>query len=121
MARYSAVFVHYLREIGFLKLNLMPKAPIEKFWDALWLGIRPFSALSCKNRISKIEFDAEGSDREILGGHVARHSAVFLFYVRKIDFLKLNLMPKAPIEKFWDTMWLGIRPLFCFIFVKPIF
>ena len=29
-------------EIDFLEFKLMPKAPIEKFWEALWLGIRPF-------------------------------------------------------------------------------
>ena len=27
------------------KLNLLPKEPIESFWDALWLGIRPFLCL----------------------------------------------------------------------------
>ena len=25
-----------------LKFNLLPKEPIESFWGALWLGIRPF-------------------------------------------------------------------------------
>ena len=29
-------------KIDFLKLNLLPNEPIESFWDALWLGIRPF-------------------------------------------------------------------------------
>ena len=28
--------------------------------------------------------------------------------------LKLNLLPKEPIESFWDALWLGIRPLLCF-------
>ena len=68
------------------------------------------------NRCFKIEFDAESSDREILGRHVARHSAVFLFYVRKFSVLKLDLVPKAQIEKFWEAMWLGIRPAF---YVNP--
>ena len=56
--------------------------------------------------------DAESSNREILGGHVVRCSALFLFYFRKIDVLKFSLMPKAPVEKFWEAMWLGIRVLF---------
>ena len=44
-ARYSTVFVFYCRQnvkIDFLKFNLLPNEPIESFWDALWLGIRPF-------------------------------------------------------------------------------
>ena len=44
-ARYSTVFVFYFRQnvkIDFLKFNLLPNEPIESFWDALWLGIRPF-------------------------------------------------------------------------------
>ena len=47
MARYSAVFVFYCIQnvkIDFLKFNLLPNEPIESFWDALWLGIRPFLA-----------------------------------------------------------------------------
>ena len=24
-------------------------------------------------------------------------------------------MPKAPIESFWDALWLGIQPLLCFM------
>ena len=28
---------------------------------------------------------------------------------------KLDLLPKEPIESFWDALWLGIRPLLCFI------
>ena len=38
----KTVEMEELLEINFLKLNLLPKAPIEKFWDAMWLGIRPF-------------------------------------------------------------------------------
>ena len=45
----------------------------------------------------------------------ARYSAVFVFFIVKIDFLKLNLLPNEPIESFWDALWLGIRPLLCFI------
>ena len=44
-ARYSTVFVFYCRQnvkIDFLKFNLLPNEPIESFWDALWLVIRPF-------------------------------------------------------------------------------
>ena len=43
VARYSTVFVFYVgKDIDHLKFNLLPKASIESFWDALWLGIRPF-------------------------------------------------------------------------------
>ena len=42
MARYSATFVIQLRKPNSVKLDLLPKAPIESFWDALWLGIQPF-------------------------------------------------------------------------------
>ena len=51
----------------------------------------------------------------------ARYSTVFVFYCRqnvKIDFLKFNLLPNEPIESFWDALWLGIRPLLCFIVHK---
>ena len=45
-ARYSTVFVfYYCRQnvkIDFQRFNLLPNEPIESFWDALWLGIRPF-------------------------------------------------------------------------------
>ena len=44
-ARYSTVFEFYCTQnvkIDFLKFNLLPNEPIESFWDALWLGIRPF-------------------------------------------------------------------------------
>ena len=51
----------------------------------------------------------------------ARYSTVFVFYCTqnvKIDFLKFNLLPNEPIESFWDALWLGIRPLLCFIVHK---
>ena len=44
MARYSAGFLfHNNANIDPLKLNLLPNRVIENFWDALWLGVRPFS------------------------------------------------------------------------------
>ena len=33
-------------KIDFLKFNLLSNGLIEKFWDALWLGIGPFLCLS---------------------------------------------------------------------------
>ena len=45
---------------------------------------------------------------------MAGHSAAFLLYLRKLDLLKLNLMLKAPIEIFWDALWLGVRPFLYF-------
>ena len=31
------------------ELNLLPKEPMESFWDALWLGIRPFFVIGWRN------------------------------------------------------------------------
>ena len=45
----------------------------------------------------------------------ARYSTAFVFFIVKIDFLKLNLLPNRAVESFWDGLWLGIRPFFCFI------
>ena len=55
---------------------------------------------------------------------MARYSAVFVFYTRKSHSRigtptggrELNLLPKEPIESFWDGLWLGIRLLLCFVF-----
>ena len=66
----------------------------------MWLGIRPFSASSSYIHFSKIEFDAESSDRETLGGHEAQYSAGVLSYLRKTGFRKSNVMPKAPSAVF---------------------
>ena len=46
---------------------------------------------------------------------MARYSAVFVFCIVKIDFLKFNLLPNEPIESFWDALWFGIRPFLCSI------
>ena len=35
-------------KIDFLKLNLLSNGPIEKFWDALRLGIGPLLCFICK-------------------------------------------------------------------------
>ena len=78
-------FVFYL-EINFLKLDLRSKEPIESFWDALWLGIQLFLCFISEKSSSKIKFATERTDRELLGRPVARHSAVFVFYLRKIIF-----------------------------------
>ena len=34
-------------KIDFLKFNLLSNGLIEKFWDALWLGIGPFLRFIC--------------------------------------------------------------------------
>ena len=44
----------------------------------------------------------------------ARYSAMFVFFIVKIEFLKLNLLPNRAVESFWDALWLGIRPFFYF-------
>ena len=36
-------------KIDFLKFNLLSNGLIEKFWDALWLGIGPFLCFICTN------------------------------------------------------------------------
>ena len=69
------------------RCNLLPNRAIVSFWDALWLGIQPFlcSIVECRRiviwRAQTIEneFDAESSDRELLGRPVARYSAVLEF------------------------------------------
>ena len=67
-------------KIDFLKFNLLSKGLIEKFWDALWLGIGPFSCFICKKkRFPRIQFAVERSNREILGRLVARYWAAFVF------------------------------------------
>ena len=67
----------------------MPKAPIDSFWDALWLGIQPcLSFIVESRRMVNLE---SPNDRG------------------------LNLMPKAPIESFWGALWLGIQPFLCLI------
>ena len=38
----------------------------------------------------------------------------------KNQFSKLSLLPKEPIESFWDALWLGIRPFLCFMVQKSI-
>ena len=35
---------------GGRKLNLRPDEPIESFWDALWLGIRPLLGFTIESR-----------------------------------------------------------------------
>ena len=39
-------------KMDFLQFNLLSNGLIEKFWDALWLGIGPFFRFICKNSIS---------------------------------------------------------------------
>ena len=48
----------------------------------------------------------------------ARYSAVFVFVIVKIGFLKLNLLSNRAVESFWDALWLGIRPFLCFCLVR---
>ena len=38
-------------KIDFLKFNLLSNGLIEKFWDALWLGIGPFLCFICKKML----------------------------------------------------------------------
>ena len=68
------------------------------------------------DRMRKVEFATTWRHREFLGRPAVRHSAIFVFpTILKIDFPKLNLLPKASIETFWDALWLRIRPFLCFI------
>ena len=74
-----------------------------------------FCVFYCENRFPKIKFAIEPCRREVLGRPVARYSAVFVFFIVKIDFLKLNLLSNRAVERFWDALWLGIRPFLCFL------
>ena len=40
---------------GGKELSLLPKEPIESFWDALWLGIRPFLCFCALRRQKTFE------------------------------------------------------------------
>ena len=75
------------RLTGGRELNLLPKEPIESFWDALWLGIQPF--LCVDGRMSWNRVGTPTGGRE------------------------LNLLPKELIESFWDALWLGIQTFLC--------
>ena len=54
----------------------------------------------------------------LLSRLAARYSAVFVFFIVKIDFLKFNLLSNRAVERFWDALWLGIRPFLCFCLVR---
>ena len=41
-----------------------------------------------------------------------------VFFIVKIDFLKFNLLSNRAVERFWDALWLGIRPFLCFCLVR---
>ena len=41
-------------KIDFLKFNLLSNGLIEKFWDALWLGIGPFLCLTVRSERSPL-------------------------------------------------------------------
>ena len=47
-----------------------------------------------------------------------RWAAVFVFYGAEVNSVKINLLPKAPTESFWDALWLGIQPFLCFYGAK---
>ena len=40
-----------------------------------------------------------------------------MFFIVKIDFLRLNLLSNRAVERFWNALWLGIRPFSCFCLV----
>ena len=42
----------------------------------------------------------------------------FCVFTVKIDFLKSNLLSNRAVERFWDALWLGIRPFLCFCLVR---
>ena len=69
---------------GGRKFNLLPKEPIESFWDALWLGIQPFLSLD---------------------GRMSRNPDLTIPNARE-----LNLLSNATLAIFWDALWLGIQP-----------
>ena len=38
----------------------------------------------------------------------ALYSPVFVFFIVKIDFLKLDLLSNRAVERFWDALWLEL-------------
>ena len=73
---------------GAIEFNLLPKETLERFWDALRLGIRPGLCFITESR------------------RVA--------WGRLLVVEKLKLLPKEAIESFWETLWLGIQPFLFF-------
>ena len=75
-----------------VRRNLLSKASIESFSDALWLGIRPFLCFTLQFIESHgdafkrcaAQFAFQSFDRELLGRLVARYSAVFVFYIAHV-------------------------------------
>ena len=93
----------------------MPENP-EKQRFTFFAFLPPYigvsgSLVSRKRKISMRSID--WYQKFLMSHLVARYSAVFVFYVVKIDFLKLNFTPKALIENFWEALGLGIEPFLC--------
>ena len=117
MARSSAAFLFYLRKIGVLKFNLLPKASIEKFWEAMWLGLRPLLRCLVQNAIFvKLKLLPKQPIETFWDALWFGLRPILRFMA-----LRLNLLPKHPIDNFLDTASLSIRPLLCFMVQMSIF
>ena len=101
-----------------IAMNLLPDRVMEKFWDALWLGIRPFLCFIIMQAVDVLKLDLL-PNRVIENFWDALWLGIWPFLCFKImqtvDVRKLNLLPNRVIENFWDALWLGIRPFLCFI------
>ena len=65
-------------KIEFLRFNLLSNGLIEKFWDALWLGIGPVLCFIC-TKIDFLKLNLLSNELiEILGRLVVRYRAVFV-------------------------------------------
>jgi len=56
-----------------------------------------------------------GSRPEVNGTTSEKNKFERISFERCSNERELNLMPKPPIESFWDALWLGIKPVLCFI------
>ena len=105
-ARYSTVFV--LRRSKWLK---MTKNQVLRFLPFYPL-ISAFQALSCLAN-ARVKGSIDWYQKFLISRLAARYSAVFVFFIVNIDFLKLNLLSNRAVERFWDALWLGIGPFLC--------
>ena len=113
MRKKSSQKVGYAIFIEALKMAEKHEKPCFTFFAFLppYFGVSG----SLVSRMRKISMRSIDWYRKFLISCLAaRYSAIFVFFIVKIEFLKLNLLPNRAVESFWDALWLGIRPFFYF-------
>ena len=62
--------------------------------------------------------EAWKSHAAVWKSHAGCGTLVYQTFSRVPDDRKLNLLSKGAVESFWDTVWLGIEPFLCFIWIS---